>query len=50
MSNKVALIIGAGPGISLAFAKQLIASGYTVALASRDLDKLKGNRPLEPKG
>ena len=41
MSNKVALIIGAGPGISLAFAKQLIASGYTVALASRDLDKLK---------
>jgi len=41
MSKKVALIIGAGPGISLAFAKQLTASGYKVALASRDLDKLK---------
>jgi NAD(P)-dependent dehydrogenase (short-subunit alcohol dehydrogenase family) len=41
MSNKIALIIGAGPGISLAFAKQLITSGYTVALASRDIDKLK---------
>ncbi len=41
MSKKVALIIGAGPGISLAFAKQLIASGYRVALASRDMDKLK---------
>ena len=31
MSNKVALIIGAGPGISLAFAKQLIASGYLLS-------------------
>lgn len=41
MNKKVALIIGAGPGISLAFAKQLIAAGYTVALASRDIDKLK---------
>ncbi len=41
MNHKVALIIGAGPGISLSFAKQLIASGYTVALASRNMDKLK---------
>lgn len=41
MSKKVALLIGAGPGISLAFAKQLISSGYRVALASRDMDKLK---------
>ena len=41
MNHKVALIIGAGPGISLSFAKQLIATGYTVALASRDMDKLK---------
>lgn len=41
MSNKIALIIGAGPGISLAFAKQLTVSGYTVALASRNLEKLK---------
>ena len=30
--NKVALIIGAGPGISLSFAKELVSAGYTVAL------------------
>lgn len=41
MTNKVALIIGAGPGISLSFAKELIGTGYTVALASRDMEKLK---------
>lgn len=41
MDKKVALIIGAGPGISLSFAKQLIAAGYTIALASRDMNKLK---------
>jgi NAD(P)-dependent dehydrogenase (short-subunit alcohol dehydrogenase family) len=40
MSIKVALIIGAGPGISLSFAKKLIAAGYTVALASRNMEKL----------
>ena len=39
--NKVALIIGAGPGISAAFARELITAGYTVALASRDMEKLK---------
>jgi NAD(P)-dependent dehydrogenase (short-subunit alcohol dehydrogenase family) len=39
--NKVALIIGAGPGISLSFAKELVSAGYTVALASRDMEKLK---------
>lgn len=38
--NKVALIIGAGPGISAAFAKELLADGYTVALASRDIERL----------
>ncbi len=39
--NKVALIIGAGQGISLSFAKELVSAGYTVALASRDMEKLK---------
>lgn len=43
MTNKVALIIGAGPGISAAFARELVGAGYTVALASRDMEKL---RPL----
>lgn len=41
MTNKVALIIGVGPGISYSFAKELRSAGYTVALASRDLQKLK---------
>jgi NAD(P)-dependent dehydrogenase (short-subunit alcohol dehydrogenase family) len=41
MKNKVALIIGVGPGISAAFARELVAAGYTVALASRNLEKLK---------
>jgi NAD(P)-dependent dehydrogenase (short-subunit alcohol dehydrogenase family) len=37
---KAALIVGAGPGISAAFAKSLVADGYRVAIASRDLHKL----------
>jgi NAD(P)-dependent dehydrogenase (short-subunit alcohol dehydrogenase family) len=41
LSNKVALIIGAGPGISGAFARELVKAGYIVALASRDIEKLK---------
>ena len=41
MENKVALIVGAGPGISFSFAKELIHAGYTVILASRDMAKLK---------
>lgn len=36
----VALIVGAGPGISAAFAEALAAGGYQVALASRNLEKL----------
>jgi NAD(P)-dependent dehydrogenase (short-subunit alcohol dehydrogenase family) len=36
----VALIVGAGPGISAAFAEALVAGGYQVALASRNLEKL----------
>ena len=39
--NKVALIIGVGPGISAAFARELVTAGYIVALASRDMEKLK---------
>ena len=43
MHKPVALIVGAGPGISAAFAEALAAEGYAVALASRNLEKL---RPL----
>ncbi len=43
MHKPVALIVGAGPGISAAFAEALVADGYQVALASRNLEKL---RPL----
>ncbi len=41
MSAPVALIIGAGPGISGAFARALRAAGHAVALASRDLGRLQ---------
>ena len=40
MNKPVALIVGAGPGISAAFGEALVADGYQVALASRNLDKL----------
>lgn len=43
MKKPVALIVGAGPGISAAFAHALVADGYQVAVASRNLQKL---RPL----
>jgi NAD(P)-dependent dehydrogenase (short-subunit alcohol dehydrogenase family) len=43
MNKPVALIVGAGPGISLAFAESLRQSGYEVGVASRNLEKL---RPL----
>src|ERR1700688_3045085 len=43
MSKRVALIVGAGPGISAAFGESLVADGYQVALAARDMAKL---RPL----
>jgi NAD(P)-dependent dehydrogenase (short-subunit alcohol dehydrogenase family) len=36
----VALIVGAGPGISAAFGEALVADGYQVALASRSMEKL----------
>jgi NAD(P)-dependent dehydrogenase (short-subunit alcohol dehydrogenase family) len=41
MSDSVALIVGAGPGISGAFAQALVADGYQVALAARNLERLK---------
>ena len=40
MNKPVALIVGAGPGISGAFAEALVADGYQVALASRNVEKL----------
>lgn len=39
-AKPVALIIGAGPGISGAFAADLVRAGYDVVLASRDAVKL----------
>jgi NAD(P)-dependent dehydrogenase (short-subunit alcohol dehydrogenase family) len=41
MTKRVALMVGAGPGISAAFGEALVADGYQVALASRNLEKLK---------
>jgi NAD(P)-dependent dehydrogenase (short-subunit alcohol dehydrogenase family) len=40
MNKRVALIVGAGPGISAAFGAALAADGYQVALASRNVQKL----------
>ncbi|MEO7852469.1 MAG: SDR family NAD(P)-dependent oxidoreductase [Rubrivivax sp.] len=41
MSTKVALIVGAGPGISGAFAQALKSDGYQVAVVARNAAKLK---------
>lgn len=41
MGKPVALIVGAGPGISGAFAEALSADGYRVALAARNLNRLQ---------
>jgi NAD(P)-dependent dehydrogenase (short-subunit alcohol dehydrogenase family) len=53
MYKPVALIVGAGPGISAAFGEALVTGGYHVALAARHMDKLQplaqtlGAVPLE---
>jgi NADP-dependent 3-hydroxy acid dehydrogenase YdfG len=39
---RTALIVGAGNGISAAFARRFTAAGGKVALAARDTDKLQG--------
>jgi NAD(P)-dependent dehydrogenase (short-subunit alcohol dehydrogenase family) len=45
--SRVALILGAGPGISGGFAEALAADGYRVALASRHAERLDAlARPL----
>lgn len=41
MSEPVAMIIGAGPGISAAFGEALRGAGYRLALAARSPDKLR---------
>lgn len=41
MNKRVALIVGAGPGIGAAFGEALVAEGYQVALAARNLAKLQ---------
>lgn len=41
MDKRVALIVGAGPGISAAFGEALAGEGYQVVLASRNVEKLK---------
>jgi len=41
MNKPVALIVGAGPGISGAFAEALVAANYQVAVAARNLGKLQ---------
>ena len=41
MDDRIALIVGAGTGISGAFGEALVAEGYKVALASRNLNKLE---------
>ncbi len=40
--SKIALIVGAGSGLSASFARALAADGYRVALAARNVDKLQG--------
>jgi NAD(P)-dependent dehydrogenase (short-subunit alcohol dehydrogenase family) len=40
MNKRVALIVGAGPGISGAFAEALVGDGYEVAVAARTVSRL----------
>lgn len=41
-SKPVAIIVGAGPGLSASLLRRLTAEGYAVALAARDAAKLAG--------
>ena len=41
MSKPVCVIIGVGPGNGLSFAKRFSKQGYSVALCSRSLERLK---------
>lgn len=41
-SPKLAVIVGAGSGLSAALARQLTAQGYRCVLAARNVDKLAG--------
>ena len=38
--TKNAVIVGAGKGLSAAFARRLFSDGYKIALAARDIEKL----------
>jgi NAD(P)-dependent dehydrogenase (short-subunit alcohol dehydrogenase family) len=40
MANKIALIVGAGPGLGTALARKFAAEGYDLALAARNLDRV----------
>ncbi len=41
MTQPIALVVGAGPGISGTFAESLKKAGYQVALAARDMGRLE---------
>ena len=40
-ANKVCLVLGVGPGIGLSVAKKFYAEGFQVAMAARNMEKLK---------
>ncbi|MBB6310191.1 SDR family NAD(P)-dependent oxidoreductase [Xanthobacter tagetidis] len=42
MSTEVAVIVGAGPGLSASFARLLAREGFRLALIARDTGKLEG--------
>jgi len=42
MADKVAVIVGAGSGLSAALARRFAEEGFRIALAARDIEKLAG--------
>jgi len=40
MADKVALVVGAGPGLGAALARRFAAGGYGVAVARRKTDDI----------